>query len=183
MQNDFLFNLDVDQNHFNEIYPGLLENGHNQYYNIDTFNDAYGVSGVCDLNVIHLNIRSMNRNGDTFLTYLSCLKRSFDVICLSETFVNDVSMVDNFLEGYVGYHSIREGESSRGGVAIFIKKCFNSRLLSHLTINLDYVETVFIEISYKNKKTTIGCCYRRPNSDKDLFLNYCNENFSLFFIG
>ena len=135
---------------------------------------------MCDLSVIHLNIRSISRNGDAFITFLSCLKRSFDVICLSETFVNDLNIVNNFLDDYIGYHSIREGDRARGGVAIYIKKHINASLLPNFTINADFIETVFIEIINNNKKTTIGCCYRRPDSNKDQFLNYCNENYSSF---
>ena len=178
MQNDFFQDIDVDLNHFNELYPNLIINSRNQYYNVDSFNDNFGMNDVCDLSVFHLNIRSISRNGDSLITYLSCLKRSFDVICLSETFVNDLSIVNNFLDNYIGYHSIREGDRARGGVAIYLKKHINASLLPNLTVNFDYIETVFIEIKNNNKKTTIGCCYRRPDSDKQLFLNYCNENYS-----
>ena len=180
MNNDFFNSIDADLNHFNELYPSLLLNSRNQYYNVDNFNNSFGVSGMCDLNVIHLNIRSISRNGDSFITYLSNLKRNFDIICLSETFVNDISIANNFLDDYVGYHSIRDDGSSRGGVAIYLKKNINASLLPDLTVNTDFIESVFIEINNNNKKTTIGCCYRRPDSDKNLFLNYCNENFSHF---
>ena len=75
------------------------------------------------------------------------------------------------MDDYNGYHSIRNGDRSRGGVAIFVKKSINASLLPNFTVNMDYMETVFIEIKNWNKNTTIDCCYRRPDGDKNLFLN------------
>ena len=178
MPNDLFQEIDIDINHFNEIFPNLSLGDASQYYNNDRFNDLFCMNDKRDLSVLHLNIRSMSRNGDCLITYLSLLDRKFDIICLSETFVNDVSIFENFLDGYKGFHSIRDGNQARGGVAIYVKNELNTTIVPSLTVNLDFIETVFIQIEKNNKKTSIGCCYRRPGSDKDLFLNYCNEKFS-----
>ena len=178
MPDDIFNEIDIDINHFDEIFPNLSLGDTSQYYDDVRFNDLFGVNGGRDLSVLHLNIRSMSRNGDCLITHLSLLDRKFDILCLSETFVNDVTIVENFLDGYRGFHSIRDGNQARGGVAIYVKNELTTTIVPSLTVNLDFIETVFIQIEKNNKKTSIGCCYRRPGSDKDLFLNYCNEKFS-----
>lgn len=179
VQNDYFNNIDADLNHFNELYPDLTTINRNQYYSDEKFNNVFGVSDDNrDLSVIHLNIRSMFKNGDAFITYLSLLNRTFDVICLTETFVQDVSLVENFIDGYKGFHSMRGGDRARGGCAIYVKKHINVSLVPNYTVNNEHVETVFIEIKNGIKSTTIGCCYRRPDANKELFYNYCNEKFS-----
>lgn len=76
------------------------------------------------------------------ITYLSLLDRKFDVICLSETFVNDMSIVENFLDGYGCFHSVRD--ESRGRVAIYVRNYLNSTVIPSLTVNHDFVETIFV---------------------------------------
>ena len=162
MPDDIFNEIDIDINHFDEIFPNLSLGDTSQYYDDVRFNDLFGVNGGRDLSVLHLNVRSMSRNGDCLITHLSLLDRKFDILCLSETFVNDVTIVENFLDGYRGFHSIRDGNQARGGVAIYVKNELTTTIVPSLTVNLDFIETVFIQIEKNNKKTSIGCCYRRP---------------------
>ena len=87
MTSSFFDDIDVDLNHFENLYPNLIHNRNNQYYDDDRFNSTLASNDcVRDLSVVHLNIRSINANGSDFITYLSLLNRKFDVVCLSETF-------------------------------------------------------------------------------------------------
>ena len=136
VQSDFFSDLDVELNHLNLLYPDLTANNRNQYYSDDKFNSVFCVNEVCrDLSVLHLNIRSMFKNGDALITYLSLLNRTFDIICLSETFVQDLSVVENFLDGYKCFHSVRGGSRPRGGVAIYIKNYLKADVLPTYTVN------------------------------------------------
>ena len=146
MPNDLFTEIDIDINHFDEIFSNLSLGNTSQYYDNERFNNLFCVNGERDLSVLHLNIRSMNKNGDCLITYLSLLNRKFDVLCLSETFVNDISIVEDFLDGYRGFHSIRDGNRARGGVAIYVKKDLITTVVPALTVNLDFIETVFVQI-------------------------------------
>ena len=118
-----------------------------------------------DLKIIHLNIRSLPRNGDTFIAYLDILKLQFDIICLSETWMNQNREIENQFPDYNQFHSMRSPDQPPGGgVSVFVHKRLNSAELSHLSCNITHIECVFVEIILSNRKVTIGCCYRKPDA-------------------
>ena len=172
--NDPFFDIDVDSNHFSHYFRDT----NNQYYTSDRFNDSFNSDCSRDLSIFHLNIRSIYRNGNDLIAYLSLLNRKFDVICLCETFVNNLLLVSNFFDDYSSFHSIRGANERGGGVAIYVRKELCSHVLSSLTVNHDYIESVFVRITHQNKSTIVGCCYRPPASSRELFLQFCDENFS-----
>ena len=78
-----------------------------------------------NVSVLHLNIRSINKNFENFKMFLSNLNLSFSIICFSETWLND-SNVDNSnyeLPNYVSVHQIRNHYKG-GGVSVYIHKNF-----------------------------------------------------------
>ena len=100
--------IDVEINHFNNAFPDVLNNQNCLYYNVETFNSEFNELNPTDLSIIHLNIRSLAANGDDFNSYLSMLNLHFDVICFSETWINESNLSDNHLFPlYNGYHSSR----------------------------------------------------------------------------
>ena len=96
--------LDADLNHFDLLYPSISQSRERQYFNTDTFNESFNRNNCKSFRIIHLNIRSIQANGDDFVTYLSTLKTIFDVICFSETWMSDSSMLNPFPD-YNGFHS------------------------------------------------------------------------------
>ena len=116
---NYFDNIDVDLNHFNELYPSLQTSRENQYFDSDKFNRVFFSDGGRDLSLIHLNIRSIRANGDAFILYLSLLKRKFDVICLTETWVKEPDLIDDIFSDYHSFHSFRQSRVG-GGVAIYI---------------------------------------------------------------
>ena len=135
-----------------------------EQFDVEKFNTVYHASHNNDLKIFHLNIRSLAHNGDNLLCYLSLLKQSFDVICLTETWLNENRFIENTFLEYNQFHSRRSAnQAPGGGCAIFVKKSFISSELSHLSCNLNHIECVFIEIIHQNGKIFIGCCYRKPD--------------------
>ena len=91
-QSDILNEIDIDSNHFDTIYPNLLENRANQYFNTSQFNQSYNEwNGAGDENfsLVHANIRSLSANGDEFAVYMETLDVRFNAICFSETWLSD----------------------------------------------------------------------------------------------
>ena len=63
--------------------------------------------------VLHLNIRSMNKNFEAFQDFYKSLNTKFSIICLTETWANDSDINQNSLfqlEGYISVHQIRKSQ-------------------------------------------------------------------------
>ena len=67
--------------------------------------------------VLHLNIRSMNKNFEAFQDFYKSLNTKFSIICLTETWANDSSVNQNSLfqiEGYIPIHQIKKVAKEEG---------------------------------------------------------------------
>ena len=124
-------NLNLDTFIYNEYrdndYEGTLDpvnnlyknNQHDcQYYSVEKFNETFNQDH--GLSIIHFNCRSLPQNFDKVKETLNELKTVFDVIALTETWLNTSNMNDYTIEGYESYHSVRENRVG-GGVALYIK--------------------------------------------------------------
>ena len=72
--------------------------------------------------ILHLNIRSVNKNLEAFREFCESLDINFSIICFSETWANDSNFDKNSLfqiEGYNPIHQIRKNHKG-GGIAIFV---------------------------------------------------------------
>ena len=169
--------LDIDINHFDQLYPSIASSYNNQYYDSNKFNSSFSVNGVNDLKAIHVNIRSLAANGDSFVAYLATLNLKFDIICVTETWATDPSLFEGLFDGYIGVFSCRESRRG-GGTAIFLRESFEYSIIPHLTVNNDVNESVFVKITKGNKNLVVGCCYRPPSANPDLFRLFFEQNFS-----
>ena len=159
MNNFTGFDLDSD----NPLLHGRLSV--DSYYDSQNFNSTFDNLSHKDLGIIHINIRSLPRNGDNLVMYLNTLMYKFPVICCSETWLNSSRFIDNIFPNYNQYHSMRPiNQTYGGGVSIFIHKNLQSEHLPNISCNDDNIECVFASIKHKNNNLVIGCCYRQPIS-------------------
>ena len=117
--------IDIDSNHFSLGDDNDVPN--DEYYDTSKFNHVFGDNCDLDLKLFHLNIRSLPRKIDSLSGYLNLLKEKFDIICISETWINEGRFIENCFEGYNQFFSKRPSDKSPGGgCAIFVKKiiCF-----------------------------------------------------------
>ena len=71
--------------------------------------------------VLHLDIRSMNKNFETFQDFYRTLNTIFSIICLTETWIDDSNINQNSLsqlEGYTSVHKIRK--YCKGGGLLYL---------------------------------------------------------------
>ena len=173
-QSDILNEIDIDSNHFDTIYPNLLENRTNQYFNTSQFNQSYNEwngAGDGNFSLVHANIRSLSANGDEFAAYMETLDVRFNAICFSETWLGDEIPIINKFAGYRSYHSVRSGRRG-GGVSIYVDERFSSVEITNLSCNNSDIECVVVEITIRSKKICLISCYRPPNnSNYDDFQN------------
>ena len=122
--------------------------------------------------VLHLNIRSMKKNFESFQEFFKDLKFNFSAICLSETWCESVDATKNSnykLNGYRSFHQIRN-ERKGGRLCIFLRESYTYKLRSDLNINSDAIECLCIEILNKHSKNLIlNLSYRPPQGDTILF--------------
>ena len=131
--------IDADLNHFDLLFPSFNNSNSDQYYDGTKFNQKFLSTETNDLSLIHLNIRSLQRNGDVFQTFFSTLDLKFDIICLSETWARDTALNNPFTNHNV-FQSIRANRQG-GGVAIYVHKRFSCSIIPDLTLNNNILES------------------------------------------
>ena len=103
---------------------------------------------------------------------VTSLNKSFQIIALTETWLNDINK-DNFnLPGYDYIGSNRENKRG-GGVGMYVSKQLQYKTRNDISINVENrIETSFIEIcTSKGKNVIVGTIYRPPNNTIDTFEN------------
>ena len=171
--------IDPEINHLNRAFPDLADgNEQNNYFTSSTFNNSFNSVNFNSFSLIHINIRSINANGDSFVSYLSTLKLKFSVICLTETWSNEQNLLDNIFPSYKGFHTFRSIGRRGGGVSVYVQNHLNAKFLPDFSRSLDFLESVIIQIQSRNKIINVGCFYRPPNSDHEFFINNFEDKIS-----
>ena len=121
---DFLVDIDIDSNFISDNYQNVNDIlPDDNYYDVPKFNNVFHGDYRNDLKIFHLNIRSLPRNGDALIAYLYFLKQKFDIICLTETWLNDNRFIENIFPEYNQFHSMRPADQPPGGgVAVLVDR-------------------------------------------------------------
>lgn len=86
-----LYSIDPDTNFYNGADHRLVKSC--QYYNVDSFNSDF--KSICQTednnpySLCHINIRSIKMNLGSFEAYLNMLDHQFNIIGITETWLND----------------------------------------------------------------------------------------------
>ena len=156
--------FDPDVSYFNGISDTSVLSS--KYYSADEFNNEIKrESSKSGFSMLHINIRSVNKNLCNLIHYMETLDSSFDVIGLSETWLNGESGDCCKLTGYHAEHSFRSNKTG-GGASILISENISYKRREDLTLTTDEYECVFIEIQSSSSSRDgplTGCLYRAPN--------------------
>ena len=98
------------------------------YDNISTceYFDLSDIPEICSKNELfltHLNIRSLHKNFDDLCQFLSQLPVIPHIICLSETKIKDMPLINLSLPGYSFMHV--NSPTNAGGVGIYVSDTCN----------------------------------------------------------
>ena len=122
-KSNFENNIDPNNNYFNSVNVSCL------YYTNDTFNDlADKFKGIL---VIHFNSRSLNKNISSIQNLLSELHYSFDLIAVTETWLDPESIEHCKLNGYHVIHQLRDNKRG-GGCCIFVKNSYKCGIVKSM---------------------------------------------------
>lgn len=168
--------IDPDQHLINCILP--VENRKSLYYTVEEYNtDIYEANNFF---IINYNVRSFNRNFDTFDAMLCTLKAHPDLMVLSETWLVEAVQVD----GYRSFHTFRT-ERRSGGISVFCKETLQSSRMDVYCVSSEVIESCAVRVIVSGIKYIILAIYR-PHSGsicefnsklRDLLSNFApNDN-------
>ena len=127
----------------------MLEESENpvswNYYNVNDLNKIQ--TDQQDLSISHLNISSLASHIHELKLFLSLLKVTFDIVCISESRISkhNLPTININIPGYNIEHT--PTESKTGGTLMYISEKINYKILSDLNIyNPKQLESIFIEI-------------------------------------
>ena len=161
--NVFEYDIDPENNFFKNISDNC------GYYTEEKFNKSIQLDK--GLSIIHFNSRSLYANFGEIKKYLRKFKKPFDVIAVSETWLNPEKGLDNIeLYGYELNYRNRENKGG-GGVALYIDRNLRYKTIENMsTIVNDVMECITIEICMGTKRNVIvSCVYRTPGSNIEIF--------------
>ena len=106
--------------------------------------------------MLHLNVRSLNKNFESLKEFLTTIKFEFKVICLTETWCTEYPRNETLfnLENYTSLNQVRK-HGREGDICVFIHNSLTFKLKSDLGTNSNDTELVIIEIINKNSKNVV----------------------------
>ena len=90
------------------------------YISPDDFSGNFKDFTENSFSVLHLNIRSLNKNFESFAELYKSLSFKFSIICFSATWSNDENLDKNSLFQLEGYSLLHENTKYRGGWGVAI---------------------------------------------------------------
>nr|XP_055059783.1 uncharacterized protein LOC129443303 [Misgurnus anguillicaudatus] len=157
---------DIDpENHFyNTVNINCCE-----YYTEEQFNKNVDMEGA--LSILHFNSRSLYRNFVQIKDYV-CQFNKFNVIAVSETWLDNEKVEDVELEGYKLF-TINRVNKKGGGVALYVDTALRCKLIKSMSLTIENIlECLTIEIEIeRSKNIIISCVYRTSGTCIDTFIN------------
>ena len=119
---------------------------------------------------LFFNARSLNANFDHIKDFMCTLNIPFDVITISETWVEVEKTTDYEMLQYQAFHKVRSHKKG-GGVAIYVNNRFDCTIVERKSMCIENnVECLTVELNMpKMKNVIISCVYRTPGARLDTF--------------
>ena len=164
--------IDPDNNFFSNIIDNCY------YYTQEQYNQSIKAEGK--LSIIHFNCRSMYANFSKIKKYLQQFTNQFNIITLSETWINMENGVDFEMEGYE-FNYINRNNKGGGGVAVYVDSNLNYTMVESMTTVIDnLVECLTIEICMEmSRNVLISCIYRAPDTNMEAFKDWIEGMYTL----
>ena len=143
----------------------------------EDFHDSLEKQATSYFSILHLNIRSIKKNFESFKPFLSSLDYMFSTTCFSETWCDDL---DNFTYDIPNDTSNNQKRSDLKGwvVSVYIHNSLNVKTRPGLSTNCRDIESLTLEIIYEKTHNAIASVsYRPPNGNFEHFENFLTNFF------
>ena len=130
-----------------------------QYFDLNNINNYIDSNTSKSINIIHINIRSARKNLDEFLINLERTRTKFQIIILTETWLNCQEDF-NEIPGFKSFHSFRPKKGGR--VSSLIQSNITAAIIPHLTAVNEVFESLAVELVINDNKFNIVGLYRPP---------------------
>ena len=114
----------------------------NEYITTNNFNKINKKIDEHNLTFIHLNIRSLNHNFEYLTDFLNLLTKKPEIICISETWLNNINNNNLNIPNYkqVIYNRHCQDKRRGGGVCIYVTNNLTYNIVNELKFNIiDYL--------------------------------------------
>ena len=146
-----------------------------------------------DVNIAHLNARSLKCREHFVLIKETILASKFDVFTVSETWLdNSVTDLEIEVPGYDLYRVDRENKKG-GGVCAYVLRNYKIEVLSEISfISPSGLHQLWLKIQFRNLKSIVVCTvYRPPDAslscfDSNLTTSYMSASmlaFPIYIVG
>lgn len=123
------------------------------------------------LKLFHVNIRSLNKNHDLLIAYLSTIGIDFDIIVLSELWIYNLPLYKNILPGFNFHYQINEQNQSSGIGVLISSKFHYSCTTDQIIDSCEYIRLTLHCLGSSRKLLNIHCVYRHPGQLHPNFLS------------
>ena len=132
-----------------------------------------------ELFLLHINIRSLQKNFDDLVNLISQFTVLPDIICITETRLKNNPLINISIPGY---DFVKANTSSlAGGVGMYVSSKLNFEVIAENTLNANYEDIwVCVENIKTSKKILVASIYRHPFSDTALFVESLNNKIADF---
>ena len=167
----------------NDIYLNILNDmhGHLDFNDMCKYHDltAYDKLSETDshqLNILHLNSLSLSNKIDSIASIFQTLKRSPDILCVTETWLQEPSKDLCSLGGFRAFHLCRTTRS-HGGVSVFVANNLQVDQVENLTFITNEIEINTVKVNIGDSSYTICTIYRPDNkyTNIDSFTNKLSD--------
>ena len=126
--------------------------------------------------ILHINIRSINKNFPSFYDFIQSFPNHPDIICISETWITHQPITNVSLPGYEFIYYPTKKRA--GGVAMYVSTIYQFEITDIFNIDCDDCENLWIKLSHvrTNAKNIVGVVYRHPTPKHKNFISALNES-------
>jgi len=126
--------------------------------------------------LIHLNIRSLQKNFDNLCEFLSQLSSKPHAIAISKTKIKDTPLVNISIPGYTFLH--KNSMTKAGGVGMYISDSFQFKELQ-FNFSFSGCESLWFRLTCPNSKIdyVVSTVYRHPSTNTTEFYDYLSKIF------
>ena len=122
------------------------------------------------LTIVHVNINSISMNLDTLLSNLMCNNFDFDLLCVTETKLSELS--DRLFDIPGCSHFSVNRNSHGGGIRVYYKSHLQVTICHEFSGLFVSHEALFVRVNLLSAVWIVGTIYRPPSSSTILFNQY-----------